>query len=197
MNRLLLIIIVFGLIIGVSTAQDYSSAYIYTKKKDTIFCQLKVQDSYTNTGSFTYFLEGDKKSKKIFKEDIDSIHLGTKVFVFMSIHYKYSAGYEIKVYQKIEEGKLSLYAKTHEQTKALSPGSGNLSGAGNSYYEYFIKQEGISAIKKIGRVGFKHAILKYIDRNNSLVQKIHNKEYRYNDLPEIIREYNAWYTKLN
>ena len=151
--------------------------------------------------TFRRFEDGDyidtDMHKKIFKEDIDSIKVGAKVFVFMSVHYKYSAGYDIQVYQKIEEGKLSLYAKTHEQTKVLSPGSGNLSGAGNIYYEYFIKQEGIAAIKKIGRVGFKHAILKYVDRNNSLVQKIHNKEYRYNDLPQIIREYNAWYTKLN
>jgi hypothetical protein len=178
-------------------AQDYAPATIYTRKGDTIQCQLKVYNSYTNTGSFIYKLADEKNTYKLFKEEVDSIYVNANVYVCISVHYKYSAGYDTKVYQKMEQGQLSLYAKAYEQTQTLSPGSGSLSGPGAKYFEYFIKKEGLTTIRKIGKSGFKKRMLSYVDRYDLLAQKIHRKEYTYKDISKIVSEYNEWYRQAN
>jgi len=173
-------------------AQEYTSATIYTRTADTIVCQLKVQKSYTSVGNFQYLLTGEKKERKIYKDDIKQLIIDSDVYRFFSIHYKYAAGVETKIYQVILEGTLSLYAQTYVQTQTLSPG-GKVSGSGETYQEYFIKKEGIETLKEIGRVGFKKQILKFIDHDDALSLKIRNKEYVFEDLKKIVIEYNAWY----
>ncbi len=194
MKRILLV----GLYVFLTTsvtciqAQDYTSATIYTRTFDTIVCQLKVQKSYTAIGNFHYLLEGDKKERKIYKDDIKQLVVGNDVYQFLSIHYKYSAGVETKIYQVLLEGTLTLYAQTYVQTQTLSPG-GQLRGTGETYQEFFLKKEGIEAIKEISRIGFKKKILKYVDHCDALSLKIRNKEYGFDDLKKIVIEYNAWY----
>ncbi len=173
-------------------AQEYTSATIYTRTFDTIVCQLKVQKSYTALGNFHYLLEGEKKERKIYKDDIKQLVVGTDVYHFLSIHYKYSAGVETKIYQVLLEGPLTLYAQTYVQTQTLSPG-GQMSGTGEIYHEYFLKKKGIEAIKEISRIGFKKNILKYVDHCDTLSLKIRNKEYGFDDLKKIVVEYNDWY----
>lgn len=173
-------------------AQDYRPAIIYTRTADTIVCQIKVVDSYTNIGNFHYKIEGEDKEQKIYKDDIDSIHIGNKRYVFLRIHYKYSAGVETKVFQVLEEGFLTLYAKTFVKVQTLGPG-GKVTGEGGTYQDYFLKKQGVSDIKKINRVGFKKNILKYVDRDDVLYKKIRTKEYGYDQIELIIKEYNEWY----
>jgi hypothetical protein len=174
-------------------AQEYTPATIYTHTGDTITCLLKTLKSYTAAGNFYYVeKETDKKEKKLYKDDIDSLIVGQEVYRFLKIHYKYAAGIETQIFQELVQGPLTLYAKSYVQTQALTAG-GQLRGQGEVYKEYYLKKEEVDQIKKIGRVGFKKNILKYVDRCDPVAQKIYAKEYAIDDLIKIVAAYNMWY----
>ncbi len=196
MNRFLVLFFVFFYLFHDALAQEkeYRSATIYTRHGDTILCQLKNSKSYTSAGNFYYLLPGDKKEKKIYKDDINALRVEEEVYHFFRIHYKYAAGVETKIFQELEKGHLTLYAKTYVQTQALTPG-GERRGSGETYQDYYIKKEGMDEIKKIDRMGFKKKILNYVDRYDVLSAKIYNKEYGIDDLIKIVEEYNLWYTE--
>lgn len=196
MNKLVLSSFLFLYSFQYAWAQDseYKPATIYTRTGDTLVCQLKNSKSYTSLGNFYYLMPGDKKEKKIYKDDIQLLLVDQDVYCFFRIHYKYAAGVETKVFQELVKGHLTLYAKTYVQTQSLTPG-GQRRGSGETYQDYFIKKDGVDEIKKIGRVGFKKKILTYVDRYDQLSAKIYSKEYRMDDLRKIVEEYNLWYTE--
>lgn len=178
-----LFLIIFSLITTSINAQSfkYLKGYVVTETNDTIHCKILdvgLVESHTKVKMRT--MDGEKIKLK--KRDIKSYATRGKTYVKKKV---VESGFinNIEYMELLEKGSINLYTYRRQQ-EGKPPQI--------DYYEfsqsYFLEKEG--KFERVKGLFFRAIVAEYISDNPELLQKVSDKELKFDDLQDIIAKYN-------
>lgn len=190
MRTILLNLAIIFLPVLVFGQYAYDNGLIITKECDTIKCLVPLEVTYGD--KIIIKVDGGSKKKVIKSSDIK--YLATKYNIFENVSYTKKKKEKEALMQIVIEGFVYLYLKTTVNTGTSYSGNGGIYTMNTSpTLEYVVKKN--DSTHYIKKNKFQETIIPLINDATELVEKIENKEFKYGDLEEIIKEYNK--TKAN
>jgi hypothetical protein len=181
-KKILLTISIFGLIhSSFSQSKYFVNGYIIKENNDTAQGQIKI----LNEGNYLRKIEfvSPSKPKQIYRADkIKGFYVNDRCFeslVWQDAHY---------FFERIVKGDVSLYANTYT-TVLLTPVPVPISAGTVKSNEYFIVDD--STMISLKGAFFRKFMTDYVKKYPVLVDKINNKELRFENSKQIIEEYNS------
>ena len=158
---------------------NFVEGWILTKSGDSIIGF--IQQKMVYSGTLKYRINKSGKSKKLKAGDTELLHVG-KV-TYQSLIYRNNT-YLMK---QIINGEISLYS-----IPLFDPDKSNFNRDSRySNEEYYLKRN--DQVAKVRKDNFHNLMANYVAEYDELAKKLQNKEYTYNDLIDIVSDFNYWY----
>jgi len=158
---------------------DFVEGWILTKSGDSI--KGFIQQKMVYSGTLKYRANKSGKSKKIKAGDAELLHVGN--VTYHSLVYRKNK-YLMK---QIISGEISLFS-----IPIFDPNISNFNRDSRySNEEYYLKRKDLVA--KVRKDNFRNLMANYVAEYDELAKKLKNKDYTYNDLIDIVSDFNYWY----
>jgi len=185
--------------------------YVITHKNDTIQGYIKLNNLINNQKKAFFYNHPDdeKETEKYKPKDIKAYKVGPRYYESFKFWPETEAR-GVHLFLKVIDGPISFYKwyyeSVEESKKRIQVENDKITKIDLSFSEANLSTE-LIAIKLGGEpeqldklkylTNFKKNMSSYLEDYPELASKIANKEegYRFGNIEEIIREYNAWYMK--
>lgn len=193
MKRSIVILIFLTLIQPIFSQPKYSiPGYIITLDNDTMPGNIKLLNSPGYMMLVKYWNPINKKTKEYRSDKIKGFCYGQRYFeslVWQESHYYFE--------RIVKAQPVSLYATPYNSPGIIVPlvGVGVIvTPAARKFNEYFIIDS--SSMTLLNHFGFRKFMMNYVKECPLLVNKLDTKELNFDDLKQIIEEYNLCSQKL-
>lgn len=173
---------------------DYEKGYCYSHTGEKFSGLIKWECSgYPGKSGVNFiFMKSapDEKKIKLTTNEIKAFVIGKDSFDIVKLFYSLDAnGYNKDFARVVEAGNLTLYSHCREIKSYASYGAAS---TGIECFYYIKKDDTLSILK---RIDFKHEADFLFGDDKELMNKITKKELGFQNLEQIVAEYNAWHEK--
>ncbi len=167
---------------------DYKSGYLIENNNDTVFGEI-YRKTKPGKGRVV-FRNADGKRKTYYPRQIQGFAIEDTIKFQSILQIENADAAEYHVFaQIIETGRLNLLATQNKVTGFFTGGDQQDS---NNYY---IEESESEKYYKLTRTGYRKQLAALILEHTDLRKEVMNKVYDYEEIPEVIRKFNAWATK--
>ena len=164
----------------------YINGFVVANNNDTIECVIKAMSSSSSCSFARIKVASSSKKTKYKPSDIRYYKRGQEEFYSIKRRSVFG-GVESSFMKPVVKGYLTLYSYYFMRD------NGQYSIEDHNYY--LRKENGIAL--GIKRIEFSTKISEYLKDYPGLSEKIKTKELKYDDLRDIVKEYNDWYAASN
>lgn len=173
--------------------KGYSKGYIITLKNDTIHGFIKSKTKALSCQSVVFIDSRNNKKRKYYPRRIKAYYRNRRTFCSFKLSNSLFEDSRSAFLHRLKKGKISLYVLYELGTDHSMP-SGALVV---NYYSkivtteiFYLYNNVTEKLAKVRKIDFRKQLAKYFQQDRSLARMIANKEFRYDELPEIVGMYN-------